>query len=86
MSKTTQITVKLTPKAAKNEIRGWEEDLFGERILKATVTTPPDKGKANKALIALLAKHYRMPKSAFTILRGETSRLKVIEIQGVIPV
>lgn len=85
MSETTRITVKITPKAAKNEIRGWEEDLFGERILKVTVTSPPEKGKANKALIDLLAKHYGMPKNAFSIIRGETSRIKVIEIQGVIP-
>ena len=83
MPDSVQITVKLTPKAAKNEIKGWDTDLFGKKTLKANVTVIPEKGKANKALIALLSKHYGMPKSAFTIIRGQTSRLKIIEIQGV---
>lgn len=84
MSETTRITVKLTPKASKNEVQGWVEGIDGEKILKASVTTVPEKGKANKELIALLSKHFRLPKSAFCIIRGETDRLKTIEIQGVI--
>ena len=77
------ITVKLTPKAAKNEIKGWAEGAEGQKILKCSVTTVPEKGKANKALIALLSKHYGIPKSAFTIMRGETDRLKTVEISGI---
>lgn len=81
MSETTKIIVKLSPKAAKNKIQGWEEDLLGDKILKVSVTAPPERGKANKALIDLLAKHYQLPKSAFSILRGATSRTKIIKIQ-----
>lgn len=79
----TRITVKLTPKAAKNEIKGWETDPFGKKTLKVTLTATPEKGKANKELIALLSKHFSIPKSDFSIVRGEISRVKIIEIQGV---
>lgn len=78
-----RIAVKLSPKAAQNAIQGWAEGPDGQRWLKCSVTAVPEKGKANKALIGLLAEHLGMPKSAFTLLRGETDRIKVIEIQGV---
>ena len=78
----TIITVKLTPKASRNEVNGWREGADGQNILKCAVTAVPEKGKANKALIVLLSKHYRVAKSAITIIKGETDRLKIIEIQG----
>ncbi|MBI1300851.1 MAG: DUF167 domain-containing protein [Alphaproteobacteria bacterium] len=82
-SKQTQtITVKLTPGAKRNEVIGWEEDLFGERTLKIQVTAIPEKGKANKAMIDLLSKEWKIPKSAITIKRGETSRTKVLVVEG----
>lgn len=82
----TRISVKITPKASKNAVIGWESDLFGEKTLKCTVTVVPEKGKANKALIALLSKHFGVAKSMITIVRGETSRLKIVEIQGIIDI
>lgn len=80
MSATQTITIKLTPGAKQNKVIGWEEDLFGDRTLKVQVTAIPEKGKANKALIALLSKHWKVPKSSITIIRGETSRVKILEI------
>ncbi|MCB1651978.1 MAG: DUF167 domain-containing protein [Alphaproteobacteria bacterium] len=82
MSEPSQITVKLTPKASKNAIVGWEEDAGGQNILKVCVTAVPEKGKANKALIALLSQHFKKPKSAFSILRGESERIKLIGIDS----
>ncbi len=79
------LRVKLTPKASKNAILGWTEDENGEKLLKASVTAVPEKGKANKALISLLAKHWKIPKSAIEIVRGETDRLKTLEIAGETP-
>lgn len=78
-----RITVKLTPGAKKNEVGVWETDAAGARFLRVSVTAAPEKGKANAALIKLLAKHWGVPKSAITIVRGETSRVKVIEVEGV---
>lgn len=82
MSEKQTITVKLTPGAKQNKVTRWEEDLFGDRTLKVQVTAIPEKGKANKALIALLSKHWKIPKSAITIIRGETSRTKILEISS----
>ncbi len=77
-----RITVKLTPGARKNEVTGWDIDAAGERFLRVSVTAAPEKGKANAALIKLLAKHWGVPKSAIILVRGETTRVKVIEVQG----
>ena len=50
--------------------------------LKAQVTAPAEDGKANAAVIELLAATWRLPKSAFAVTRGTTSRDKVISIAG----
>lgn len=81
MSEIQKITVRLTPNAKKNEIIGWEEDLLGEKTLKVQVTAIPEKGKGNAALIKLLSKKWKIPKSAITIIRGETNRTKILEIR-----
>jgi len=50
--------------------------------LKAQVTAPAEDGKANAAVIELLAATWKLPKSAFAVTRGTTSRDKVISIAG----
>jgi uncharacterized protein YggU (UPF0235/DUF167 family) len=50
--------------------------------LKAQVTAPAEDGRANAAVIDLLAATWRLPKSAFDVTRGATSRDKVITIAG----
>lgn len=78
-----RIRVRLQPKASKNEITGWKEDpATGDQVLQVRVTAPPVDGKANKALIQLLAKEFKTPKSKIHIVQGETSRDKVIELPG----
>lgn len=67
------LLVKVTPNAGKNQIGSWEQGR-----LQIRVTANPDKGEANKAVIALLSKTYKIPKSSITILRGLTSREKEI--------
>lgn len=74
------LTVRLTPNAAKNEIQGWTKDENGQRLLMARVTATPEKLKANKALIALLAKAWKIPPSSITIIKGTTERLKTLHI------
>ena len=85
MSETT-LTVKLTPKASRNGVQGWADGPDGTRVLKVSVTAVPEKGKANEALIALLSKEWKLPKKAFSLIRGETDRLKVLKIEGKIPI
>ena len=77
-----RITVKLTPGAKKNEVGDSETDAAGARFLRVSVTDAPEKGKSNAALIKLLSKHWGVPKSAIKLVRGETSRVKVIEVEG----
>ena len=50
--------------------------------LKAQVTAPAEDGKANAAVIELLAATWKLPKSAFAVTRGATSRDKIISIAG----
>lgn len=70
------IHVKVIPKSSQNKIIGFEND-----VLKIKCTTAPEKGKANQAVINLLAKYYDVPKSSITILKGKSSSIKIIEIQ-----
>lgn len=51
-------------------------------VLKAAVTAPAEDGKANSALIDLLAEEWRLPKSVFEIMRGAAQRDKVVRISG----
>ncbi|MFA5938990.1 MAG: DUF167 domain-containing protein [Sinimarinibacterium sp.] len=72
-----RLQLKVTPKGGRNAINGW----MGE-TLKLSVTAAPEKGKANQAVIELLADVLHLPKSAFTILRGDTSAQKLVEVRG----
>jgi uncharacterized protein (TIGR00251 family) len=55
---------------------------FSEEVLRVRVAAPPVKGKANKELIAFLAQKLGVSKSVLTIIKGHTSRNKVIAIDG----
>ncbi|MBT3989092.1 MAG: DUF167 domain-containing protein [Rhodospirillaceae bacterium] len=74
--------LKLTPKAKQNAITGVARDADGSAYLKASVTAVPEKGKANTALIKLLAGEWKIAKSQITISRGQTNTRKTIEIAG----
>lgn len=50
-------------------------------VLTVYVTAPPDKNKANEAMLKLLAKHFDVTPSRLTLLKGHTSRNKTIEIK-----
>jgi uncharacterized protein len=69
------LDTKVTPKAAKAGIAG-----IRNGVLLIKVTAAPEKGKANAAVIALLAKSIGVPKSAFELVSGETDRNKVLRL------
>ena len=73
----TVIRIKLLPKSSRNQVVGREGDHF-----KVKVTAPPVEGRANKALIDLLAKKLGVSKSHIEIISGKSSRLKSIRIDG----
>lgn len=76
------IHIKLTPKAASNRIGDVRKDVNGNDVLSVHVTAPPDKNKANEALIELLAAHYNIAPSRLTLIRGHTARNKVVSLSG----
>lgn len=72
------IKIKVIPKSSINSIIGFENE-----ILKIKLTTVPEKGFANKALIDLLSKSLKIPKSSILILKGKTSSSKIVRLEGV---
>lgn len=77
-----RLSVRLTPKGGRDAIEGWMVGADGARLLKARVAAAPEAGKANKALIALLADALGVAKSAITIASGDTARIKLIDVEG----
>ena len=76
------LRVRLTPKAGRNRIDGLAPAADGATIVKASVTAVPEGGKANAALIRLLAKTWHLPRTALAVTGGATSRLKTVTIRG----
>ncbi len=76
------VRVRLTPKAARDAIGGTAKDARGITALKATVTAPPEGGKANKALIGMLAKSWRVAKTSISVKSGLTNRQKTLLVEG----
>lgn len=72
-----EIQVRLLPRSSKNQFVCKEENIY-----KIKVTSPPVDGKANAALIELLAKKLGKPKSDIEIISGKNSRIKRVRIQG----
>ncbi|WP_417459573.1 DUF167 family protein [Kordiimonas sp.] len=77
-----RLHIRLTPNARSEGIERIDISAEGTKRLRASVTVVPEKGKANKALIKLLAKKLRLPKSTIRLIAGEQSRNKTIAIDG----
>jgi len=73
-----QLTV--APGAQRTEVVG----LHGDR-LKVRVAAPPEKGEANKELLAFLARRLKVPKKSLRLALGSQSRSKVVEIHDLSP-
>jgi hypothetical protein len=72
----------LTPRAAADRLGGVRAEADGGVALKAAVTAPPEDGKANAALVALLAKAWRVPKSVISVVAGASDRRKTLLVEG----
>lgn len=69
------LTVHVKPNSRKNSIEWIDED-----TLKVSVTAVPEDGKANKAVIELLADEIKLPKSQIEIVRGLTTKIKHVKV------
>ena len=75
------LTVRVSPKASRNAVQGVMETPDGF-ALKVAVTAPPDKGKANAAVVVLLAKVFGVSKSSLSVVAGQAARRKILRIKG----
>lgn len=77
----SRLRVRLTPSGGADRIDGRAADADGHAFLKARVRAAPENNEANRALEALIAKAFGVAKSKVSVSRGQTARLKVLEIE-----
>ncbi len=76
------VAIRVTPRGGLDAVDGIETLANGRSVLKVRVRAIADGGEANRAVIELLAKALRVPKSNIRVMSGVTSRLKQIAIDG----
>jgi len=72
-----RIVVTVSPGASRSELVGRHGDGWRVRVAAA-----PERGRANEALLALLAEKLGLPRSRLAVVAGQTSRRKVVEVEG----
>lgn len=80
------LPIHAVPKSPSNRIDGPVTDASGRTWLKVRVAAPPEDGKANRELLKFLAKQWKIPASALTLVSGDSSRYKRIRIEGMMKV
>ena len=73
------IEVKVDPRSSQKGIAG----VMGGSIVKVKLTAPPVDGAANEQLIEVIAEEFKVRKSQVKVIRGKSSKVKVVEITGV---
>lgn len=76
------VCVRLTPKSSRDALEGLDTLSDGRVVMKARVRAVPEDGKANEALVRLIARTLETPRSHVGVVAGATSRLKTIRIDG----
>jgi uncharacterized protein (TIGR00251 family) len=71
------INLRVTPSASRDAVMGWRGD-----VLRLRVAAPAQRGKANDAVLRLLAAALGIERRRLRIIRGETSRQKVVSVDG----
>jgi len=77
---TTRLRLRVSPGAGRAEIVGRHGEAW-----KVRVQAPPDRGRANEAVLRLLAERLRVPPSGLSVVSGHSSRDKVVELRGLGP-
>lgn len=76
------VDLRLQPGASRARVDGVVTLDDGAVVLKVRVTAPPEGGKANAALIKLLAKAWKLPKSSLSLVAGHSDRRKTLAVAG----
>ena len=74
--------LRVTPNAGRDAIECAETRDDGTEVLRVRVKAVPDKGKANAAVLVLVAKALGVSKSSISMISGDTSRLKTLAVAG----
>jgi uncharacterized protein (TIGR00251 family) len=74
----TRVRLRVSPGAHRSELVGRHGDGW-----KVRVTAPPEDGRANDALLDLLAKRLHLPRRSLSIVSGHTGREKVVRLEGI---
>lgn len=77
-----RVRVKVTPKARRNRVEGLAPEADGGVALKLSVTAAPEGGKANEAVIRLLAGEWGGAKTAISVVLGAADRRKLLHVAG----
>jgi uncharacterized protein YggU (UPF0235/DUF167 family) len=76
------VRIRVTPRAGAARIDGLQDDPQGNVRLRVAVVEAADAGRANAAVLALLARTWRLPKRALSVTAGAADRRKTISIAG----
>ncbi len=71
-----KITVKVKPNSRENSLKKLDNGNY-----EVKVSVPPEKGKANQRVIELLSKELKIAKSRITLIKGDTSKEKLFEVE-----
>ncbi|MFN8584813.1 MAG: DUF167 domain-containing protein [Dehalococcoidia bacterium] len=74
---TARLNIRVTPRSSRNEVRGFVGD-----VLQVRVTAAPVDGRANEAVVRLLAEHLGVPRTAVRIVAGNAAREKLVAVDG----
>ena len=77
-----RVAIRLSPRAKFDRLLGIAAAPDGGRVLRASVTAPSQDGRANEALLQLLARAWRLPRRNLSIVAGATSRNKTVRVAG----
>jgi uncharacterized protein len=73
-----RLNVYIQPRASKTELAGMHDG-----VVKIRIAAPPVENAANRALIDFVAQHLGIAKRSVRVLSGDTSRRKILELDGV---
>lgn len=79
-AETTRLRLRVSPGAARAAVVGRHGDAWKVRVAEA-----PERGRANEAVLRLLAEALTLPRTALTLVSGHTAREKIVELTGIGP-
>jgi uncharacterized protein (TIGR00251 family) len=77
-----RVAIRVLPRGRADRLIGLVAAGGARRVLKATVTAPAEGGRANAAVLGLLARSWQLPQRDLSIVQGAKSRIKVVRIAG----